>query len=143
MAIPGFTAEAALYPTQNLYRTEGLGGPEPAKGVTANVLQSSLRRRTGSQPGSPDMRDQNQRIQEERRSLRMRRQAQTSANEEQKPWTIASCEYKCNKASALCQMDCEITSADDLRCFCECGNRWADCQLYCGNIYGYDNCWDW
>jgi hypothetical protein len=35
MAIPGFTAEAAFYPTPNLYRTLAPGGPQPTKGVTA------------------------------------------------------------------------------------------------------------
>ena len=35
MAIPGFTAEAAFYPTPNLYRTLGPGLAGRAKGVTA------------------------------------------------------------------------------------------------------------
>jgi hypothetical protein len=47
MAVPGFTAEAALYPTSGHYRTLGLGVPEPAQRGTANALQSRLRRRTG------------------------------------------------------------------------------------------------
>jgi hypothetical protein len=46
MAIPEFTAEAALYPTAGHYRTLGLGVPEPAQRVTANALQSRLRRRS-------------------------------------------------------------------------------------------------
>jgi hypothetical protein len=35
MAIPGFTAEAALYPTSNLYRTLALGVAGAAHEVTA------------------------------------------------------------------------------------------------------------
>jgi hypothetical protein len=37
MAIPGFTAEAALYPTPTLYRTLGPGVAGSAKGVSANA----------------------------------------------------------------------------------------------------------
>jgi hypothetical protein len=35
MAIPGFTAEAAFYPTSNLYRIVGPGLAGRAKGITA------------------------------------------------------------------------------------------------------------
>jgi hypothetical protein len=43
MAIPGFTAEAALYPTANHYRIVGPGVSGPAHGVTADALQTPLR----------------------------------------------------------------------------------------------------
>jgi hypothetical protein len=42
MAIPGFTAEAALHPTSNLYRIVGPGVPEPAKEVTTSAQQNLI-----------------------------------------------------------------------------------------------------
>jgi hypothetical protein len=41
MAIPGFTAEAAFYPTANLYRTLAPGVPKSAQGVTAQQARST------------------------------------------------------------------------------------------------------
>jgi|SRR5215208_8380828 len=41
MAIPGFMAEAALYPTSNHYGTLGPVVTEPARRVTVNAQQSS------------------------------------------------------------------------------------------------------
>jgi hypothetical protein len=108
MAIPGFTADAALYPTTNLYSMVGPGGADAAHGVTANAHQSPLRRR------------------------------QLGSTEIYRGYTDFRCRYNCQEQKYHCDWFCGLHSDAGYMTVCQadCSNKYDFCYQLCEWMYG-------